>query len=146
MLFRYLQVKHAYQKQFPTHITLELDPVERLLTVKVLIAPLSSLYFHLTLTSSTKLTRVFLRWQQDIPSLSEENWETCVSSYIMNMTSARDHFIQLKFLHRAYYTPKRLAAMYPDTLSSCPRCGTSEASFIHMVWFFPSLQLGTSLR
>lgn len=41
------------------------------------------------------------------------------------MISARDHFIQLKFIHRAYYTPVRLAKMYPGTSPLCNRCSAS---------------------
>lgn len=55
------------------------------------------------------------------------------------MISARDRF-QLKFLHRAYYTPSRLAAIYPERSSSCPGCGDPESSFLHMTWSCPHLQ------
>lgn len=110
MFFRFLQVRHAFQHQIPNGVTFELDPVERLLFTKVLIDPLSALYFHLSASLPTKLTKTFTKWKQDFPSLTGEDWETCVFSYVSNMISARDRFIQLKFLHQAYYTPCRLAA------------------------------------
>lgn len=47
MLFRYFQLRHAYHQQCPTSLTLESDPVERLLTIQILNAPLSSLNLHL---------------------------------------------------------------------------------------------------
>lgn len=56
------------------------------------------------------------------------------------MISARDGFLQLKFLHREYYTPRMLAVIYPDRSPACPRCGDPEASFIHMTWSCPLLQ------
>lgn len=138
MFFRYLQVQYACRQQFPNPLTL--DQVERLLTAKVLTAPLSLLYFRLSLAFSSKLTQAFLIWQQDIPTLTEEDWEDCVSSYNTTMISARDRFVQLKFLHRAYYTPQRLVAIYADGPSSCPCCRVLKASFIHMVWSCSSLQ------
>lgn len=63
-----------------------------------------------------------------------------MSPHVSNMISARDRFIQLKFLHQAYYTPCRLAAIYQERSPSCPRCGDPEASFLHMTWSCPLLQ------
>lgn len=134
MFFRFLQVRHAFQHQFPNGVTLGSDPVESLLSSKVLIGPLSALYLRLSVSLPAKLTKIFLKWKQDIPSLTEGAWEECISSYVSNMISARDRFVQLKFLHRAYYTPSRLAAIYPERSSSCPRCRDTESSFLHMTW------------
>lgn len=67
-------------------------------------------------------------------------WESCVSSFVTNMISARDRFMQVKFLHRAYYTPKRLTLMNPNTPVACPRCGQSSATFFHMIWSCPRLR------
>lgn len=88
----------------------------------------------------TKLTKAFVSWKRDFPSLEEEYWENCVSSYVSNMISTRDRFLQLKFLHWAYCTQRRLAAIYPDKSPACPRRGDPEASFILMTWSCPPLQ------
>lgn len=141
IFFRFLQVRHAFQHQFSSGVTLESDPVERLLSSKVLIGPLSALYFRLSASSLAKLTKAFTKWKQDIPSLKEETWEDCVvSSYVSNLISAGDRFVQLKFLHMAYYTTRRLAAIYPDRSPSCSRCGDLDASFLHMTWSCPRLR------
>lgn len=47
--------------------------------------------------------------------------------------------MQVKFLHRAYCTPKRLTIMTPDSPVACARCGLEFASFLHMVWSCPRL-------
>lgn len=140
MFFRFLQVRHAFQHQFPGGINLESDPVEKLLSTKILVAPLSTIYFHITAARPTKLGKLFLKWKEDLPSLEEEEWETCLSSYVSSLISARDRFLQLKFLHRAYYTPRKLAVIYPDRSPACPRCGDLDASFLHMTWSCPRLR------
>lgn len=131
MLFRYCQLRHAYGEQFPAQI-LGSDPVEGLLTATIIDKPLSSLCFHLSIAPLKKLEKTLAKWKLDIPDLSKEDWETCVSSFVTNMILAKDRFMQVKFLHRAYYTPKRLTIMNPSTPVACPRCGQRSASFFHM--------------
>lgn len=55
------------------------------------------------------------------------------------MIAAKDRFIQLKFLHRAYHTPQRLARIYPQRDQLWPRCRQDVGSFCHMVWSCPKL-------
>lgn len=57
--------------------------------------------------------RHFQKWSVNVPSLADDDWEEGVQQYIPLMISARDRYIQLKFLHRAYYTAHRLARIYP---------------------------------
>lgn len=75
--------------------------------------PLSSLYLYLTVAHEVKNNRSMAKWQEDIPSLGEEEWEECLTTFVPSMIAAKDRFIQLKFIHRAYYTPQRLAKIYP---------------------------------
>lgn len=81
MFFRYLQVRHAFQHQFPNGVTLESDPVESLLSSKIVMGPLSALYLPLSVALPAKLTKIFTKWKQDIPFLTEV-WEECVSSCV----------------------------------------------------------------
>lgn len=60
MKFRYYQLKHAVQAQFPGPLTLQIDAVERLLIAKIMDKPLSSLYFYLSIEHMTSLTKVLL--------------------------------------------------------------------------------------
>lgn len=64
----------------------------------------------------------------DVPALGEKEWEDCVSTFIPSMIAAIDRFVQLKFLHRAYYTPHRMASIYPHLDPSYPRCRTEVGS------------------
>lgn len=92
------------------------------------------MYLYLTVACDVKPTRTFDKWREDIPALGEEEWEECVSTYIPAVIAAKDRFIQLKFLHRAYFTPHRMAKIYPHIDALCPRCRTEEGTFWHMVW------------
>lgn len=103
--------------------------------------PLSSLYLYLTVAYDTKLTRSLDRWRVDIPALDEEKWEECVTTFIPSMIAAKDRFIQLKFLHRAYYTPQRLSRTYSQLDPKCTRCSIEVGTFWHVVWSCPKIRL-----
>lgn len=87
-------------------IMLTSDPIERLLASRLLDKPLSSLYLCLSMAYTTKLDRRYQKWRVDISDLTEDEWEDCfcLGSYVTIMISARNRFIQLKFLHRIYFT------------------------------------------
>lgn len=55
------------------------------------------------------------------------------------MIAAKDRFIQLKFIHRAYYTPHSMANINPNLDPTCPRCNTEVGTFWHMVWASPQI-------
>lgn len=112
------------------------DRIERFLTSRVRGKPLSYLYLCLSLAYDTRSTHIFQHLWWDVPELTEESWEDCVSTYV---TSAKDRFIQLTFLHRVHYTPQRLASIYPQSDRNCARCAVSTGTFIHMVWSCPVL-------
>lgn len=135
-----MQLQHALKAQFPDQVTLEPDSIERLLISGMLEKPLSSLYLYLTVAHDVKTDRTRVKWQTNIPSLGEEEWEECLTTFIPSMIAAKDRFIQLKFIHRAYYTPQRLAKIYPEKSSTCTRCELEVGTFFHMVWSCPKLR------
>lgn len=126
-LFRYWQLQHALKAQFPAQISLEPDPIECLLT--------SGMLDKHEVKNNKSLTKL----QGDIPALGEEEWEECLTTFIPYMIAAKDRFIQLKFIHRAYYTPERLARIYPILTPTCTRCELDTGTFYHMVWSCPKL-------
>lgn len=100
--FRYWQLRHALNSQFPDPVTLESDSIKRLLISGVMGKPFSSLYLYLTVAHDTDTAVVLGKWSTDIPDLNEEVWEDCVPSYVPSMIASRGCFIQLQFLHRAH--------------------------------------------
>lgn len=101
---------------------------------------LSSLYLRVSLGTDSQGSRLFNKWKLDVPSLMDDDWEEGIQQYIPLMISARDRYIQLKFLHQAYYTPQRLAKIYPSYPDRCPKCNTDTGTFLHVVWSCPLLQ------
>lgn len=140
MFFRYVQLSHAARAQFPNGIVIATHSVESLLTVTDIDRILSSIYIRLTCKDTSTLTPLFTKWQLDIPELTEEDWSEGLQQCIPLMISARDRFIQMKFLHRVYYTPHRLANIYPGVEDVCPKCRQSVGTFFHVVWSCPILQ------
>lgn len=140
MFFRYLQLRHAYRAQFPFPITLETNRIEHMLSLEEDLKPLSVVYSDLAGLDTSKVTQLFSRWQTHVPSLAGDDWEEGIQQYLSLMISARDRFTQLKFLHRAYYTPERLAKIYPAHSPLCPKCSTEVGSFIHVTWSCQCIQ------
>lgn len=140
MFFRYLQLRHAARAQFPSGVNLAIHLVEPLLTATNIDRILSSIYFRLTCRDTSKMLRLFTKWQQDIPALTEEDWAEELQICIPLMISATDRFVQLKFLHRVYYTPHILSIIYPGMEDTCSKCRQLVGTFLHMVWSCPVLQ------
>lgn len=86
--FRYWHLRHAFRAQFPDTITLKSDSVKHLLTSGVMGKPLSSLYFYLMVAYDFKPTQTLDTWRSDIPTLDDEEWEKCVSTFIPFMIAA----------------------------------------------------------
>lgn len=127
--FRFLQLQHAANAQFPRSITLTSDPLEAMLSCTNLPKPLSELYSQLSLLTIPKMTDLYHKWQADIPTLMEDDWEDCVLQFLKTMISSRDQFFLLKFLHRDYYTPQHLSIIYPGTSDTCFR---SIGTYFHV--------------
>lgn len=91
------------------------------------------------------MDKVYQKRVVDVPDLEVDDWKECLGSYVTNMISSRDRFIQPKFLHRVYFTPQRLAAIYPSA-SLAFRCQAPEASFFLVVSTGPVVLVLSSLR
>lgn len=88
---------------------------------------------------TSKVSQLCELWRMDVLQLADEDWEEGIQQYLPLAISARDRFIQLKFLHCAYYSPTRLARIYPDRMARCPRCSSDSADFFHVVWSCPGV-------
>lgn len=108
MLFWYFQLGHANNAQFPRSPVVKADSIEELLAPRDLRKPLSSLYGALLCTDLPRMGKLWEHWKGDIPSLDKEGWEDCLEQGPKLVISSRDELIQVKFLHRVYYTPGRL--------------------------------------
>lgn len=139
MFFRFLQLRHAFRSQFPNPITLWMSDLEAELRAPEGTKLLSFIYNKLALLDTSRVSQLLTTWQHDIPDLTEDDWEEGVQQYLTLTISSKDRFSQLKFLHRAYYSPSRLAKIYTDRTATCPRCGSDDADFYHTVWSCPRI-------
>lgn len=93
---------------------------------------------HLPLDTS-KVSQLFSSWKQDSPTLADDSEES-IQQYPPLVVVARDGFTQLRFLHQAHYSLAWVAKIYPDRKAICPKCGTDDADFFHVVWSGPQSQ------
>lgn len=108
MLFHYVQLKHAAQAQFPRLIIIIPHVVQRFLTSRNADRILSSIYLRITCRDSDRDPLLFRSWKENIPTLSEEEWDQGIQQYISAVISSRDRFI--------------LARIYPMLSEMCPKC------------------------
>lgn len=134
-LFRFLQVRHAFQMQF-WEMRVESLPssLESLLSSEELTKPLSVSYKEFFKNTPQAVVRCREKWVAEIPDVQGEDWDEVWAQPFKHLVSARDRLIQLKFLHRSYYTPARLAKIFPNASAECWRCSHSPADTDHIFW------------
>lgn len=91
-----------------------MDPIEELLAQEQLQKPLSALYLDLLRIDSTKVDRLWDQRKTDIPDLDREDMHDCMADSTALLISSKEGLIQVKFLHRVYYTPQRRHKVYPQ--------------------------------
>lgn len=111
MFFCYLQLRHAVQAQFPNGVSLKSHGVESFLISNNVDRILSSLYLRISSEESSSGTKLFQKWKTDFPALEDVDWVEGIQQYIPLMISAKERYIQLKFIHRAYYTPQEALSL-----------------------------------
>lgn len=122
MRFRYLQLRHGARVQFSQPPLIQADPIEEQLSPETQ----TSLYLLYILHF---WVRSLLKWTED--------WDDRLEQGPRLVISSRDKLIQVKFLHRIYYTPQKLHCIFPDSDPLCPKCKTQVGTFLHMFWDFP---------
>lgn len=139
--FCYLQLSHAFAAQFPHSSCMVVQSgLERTLRSECAQKPTFHVYAHLVFVSLTPLEGLWCRWQRNIHALDNEDWDDIWDFPFRPLVSVRDHLVQFKIVHRAYYTPHRLHKMNAEHSSECWRCGTSPVDFSHIFWYCPEVQ------
>lgn len=131
-LLRFLQFRHAFSAQFGSS-TLEVPvgDLESLLRAKDLPKALSIIYKELFTDTITVLASCHAAWLSDFPQLDNDDWDDAWIASFARLVSAHDHLIQFMFLHRIYYTPAKLARIFPAHSSNCWRCD-APAHFLEL--------------
>ena len=128
-----MSLRHAYWAQFDNQ-TVESFPsrLEDLLMTEDLPKTLSVTYKELFKGSPQALLKCREWWVAEVPGLQGEEWDDMWDRPFKYLVAARDRLIQFKFLHRVYYTPARLASIYPSVPAECWRCTFAPADAHHV--------------
>lgn len=137
--YRYIQIKHALNATIPTGSSIpEASPLEdRLLTDHLHTKAISHAYKKIINNMPDPLTTLRERWVADIKELDDSDWQDAIASPKDIAIPSPLKLIQLKVLHRIYYTRTLLHKMGRiDTLLCARQCG-KEGSFYHTLWDCP---------
>uniref|UniRef100_A0A669D0H5 Reverse transcriptase domain-containing protein n=1 Tax=Oreochromis niloticus TaxID=8128 RepID=A0A669D0H5_ORENI len=142
-LFRYLQTRQFLQSQIPNFpVAPDASPGDMLLTlIPTRKGFISLIYDRLVSMNGSSIDRIKTAWEQDLnQSLSMDTWDLILK--LVNSTSlcARHCLLQFKVVHRFHLSKVKLSRMYPNVDPICDKCGSAEASLIHMFWTCPSLE------
>lgn len=140
--FRYLQMRHFIQKQFPhfpnrppeTEIDqlLSLDRRQKRLT--------SVIYNKIALLNPASTISPKNAWEKDLGiDITEDHWRDILKRIHSSSICARHCLLQWKVVHRAHFTNVKLAKIYPNHSDACNHCKQSSADHVHMFWSCPSL-------
>lgn len=80
------------------------------------------------------------RWETEVSDIQGEEWDDMWDHSFQHLVAGRDRLIHFKFLHKIYYTPARLATMYPNVPAECWRCTFLPAAADHIFWRCPRIQ------
>ena len=90
-------------------------------------------------TSSGDLT-VRLQWETDFDcKFDDDDWSEVLHRIHSSSICSRHSLIQLKLIHRIYWTKTRLSKIKPDIDPICDRCRQAPATLMHMFWLCPTL-------
>lgn len=77
-------------------------------------------------------------WENDLgEEMPDDQWKTVLDLVNTSSFCTRHILIQLKIVLRAHLIKARLAKIFPNIDSSCPRCHGKPADYMHMFWSCP---------
>ena len=141
-LFRYFQIRDFVQKNFKGFPA---APTETLLDRILQTNPhnkgvISSLYARIIDSAPPEDLSVRQQWEIDMGyKFDDEDWTEVLNRIHSSSICARHSLIQLKFIHRVYWTKARLSKINPDIDPICDRCRQAPATLMHMFWLCPTL-------
>lgn len=131
--FRYLQVRSALTKVLPRGTELPVSsPLEdRLLDDYLLVKAVSLTYRKILNNSPDPLEKVRIKWSEDVGEITDEEWREALASPREVAIRSWFKLIQLKVLHRAYYTSSALVKMGLIGSPICPRGCGQVGTYLH---------------
>ena len=134
--FKYLQLRHAIMPYLsPLDEIPEHNPLEaRVLLTYIKSHKISHIYRTLVRHTPDTFENIKDAWLADLPELSSEDWAEALMSLREAAIASQFRLIQLKYLHRIYYTRDNLWRRGLIPSRSCLRCQHETGDFLHTVW------------
>uniref|UniRef100_A0A803KGA6 Reverse transcriptase domain-containing protein n=1 Tax=Xenopus tropicalis TaxID=8364 RepID=A0A803KGA6_XENTR len=82
----------------------------------------------------TKTIKALTKWENDIPALTESQWQQALKTPALVSLNYKYRMLQLYIVHRAYLTKSRLHRIDPNISPLCNRCQQEEGTLIHTLW------------
>ncbi|CAH2223710.1 Hypothetical predicted protein [Pelobates cultripes] len=102
--------------------------------------PLSLCYHRLLDLDRPTKQSYMLQWERELNSTFEPHRWMRAMSLVKKATHCLDHVeAAYKLWLRWYYTPQRLAEIYPGSRATCWRCNQQEGTLSHIFWYCPAL-------
>ena len=118
--------------------TLEIRLLGEYMTSKAI----SLTYLKLVNNAPNTVLSVRDKWSSDLGELNDDDWMEALASPKESAIRSRFRLVQLKVLHRVYYTPVTLKKMGRLASGECHRgCGT-PGTFFHVIWSCTELLVG----
>lgn len=142
MLFRYIQLRHAFYTQFPQGETnLTNNPLMEALKCPDPKKLISQFYQMLTLPQATKAAYALKsRWEGEVGTIADDEWSDALDACKLVSPKLSDRLTQTFLLHRAYLTPLKLAKFKSNQTTICPMCDQATGTFFHLLWQCPRIQ------
>ena len=138
-VFLYMQVRHALKARLPEEVALpETSPLEARLFSEYMPKKAISLTYRKILNNTPEaMPATRKKWTQDLGELTDEEWGAAVASPREVGIRAGFRLVQLKILHRIYYTPSLLFRMGKKISYQCNRNCEERGTFYHTIWSCP---------
>lgn len=85
------------------------------------------------------MSSLWQRWIADIPNLDNDDWSNVWDFPFKQLVSLYNRLIQIKIVHRAYFTPYWVHKMDPSFSQCCWRWSHSPGNYIHIFWSCPAI-------
>lgn len=142
MLFRYMQLRHAFYAQFPSgECHMVGNPLMEAVKCPDPKKLISQFYSMLTIPQATSSAYALkTRWEGEVGTLADDEWSDALDACKLVSPRLSDRLTQLFMIHRAYLTPLRLSKYREGQSTMCIICNQATGTFFHLLWQCPQIQ------
>ena len=140
-VFRYLQVRSALRSKLLPGTTIpEFSPLEARLFFEHMSKKAISLTYKKLLNNIPDLLQMLRNnWATNLGEITDDDWTEAIASPREVGIRAGFRLVQLKVLHRTYFSPTVIARMGRNTSTLCRRRCEATGTFYHVLWECPAV-------